>query len=133
MNDPSAAAAPAATDLPFRPIADLIREHAQAAPRHPALVDSTSALDYGALDASMDRVAASLQRDGVAAGDSIAICASNSTRYAAIFLGALRAGVVVAPLAASVTRASFRSMLADALDHLLETMVRPPTISGPSP
>ena len=67
----------------------------------------------------MDRVAASLQRDGVAAGDSIAICAVNSTRYAAIFLGALRAGVVVAPLAASVTPASFRSMLADAGARLL--------------
>jgi len=114
MNDPSPALPAVGADLPFRPITDLIRGHAKAAPRHPALVDSTDALDYGTLDALMDRVAASLQRDGVAAGDSIAICATNSTRYAAIFLGALRAGVVVAPLAASVTPASFRSMLADA-------------------
>jgi len=133
MNDPSAAAAPAATDLPFRPIADLIREHAQAAPRHPALVDSTSALDYGALDASMDRVAASLQRDGVMPGESIAICATNSTRYAAIFLGALRAGVVVAPLAASVTRASFRSMLADAGARLLFVDASADNVLGDDP
>ena len=119
MNDPSAASGAAGADLPFRSIAELIREHARAAPRHPALVDSSSTLDYGSLDALMDRVAASLQRDGVAAGDSIAICAVNSTRYAAIFLGALRAGVVVAPLAASVTPASFRSMLADAGARLL--------------
>jgi len=119
MNDPFAAGAAVAADLPFRAIVELIREHAQAAPRHPALVDSTSTLDYGSLDAVMDRVAASLQRDGVAVGDSIAICAVNSTRYAAIFLSALRAGAVVAPLAASVTPASFRSMLADAGARLL--------------
>jgi acyl-CoA synthetase (AMP-forming)/AMP-acid ligase II len=117
MSDSSAAAAGA--DLPFRPIDELIRAHAQAAPRHQALVDSSSALDYGSLDALMDRVAASLQRDDVKAADSIAICALNSTRYAAIFLGALRAGIVVAPLAASVTAMSFRSMLADASARLL--------------
>ncbi|HSC65157.1 MAG TPA: class I adenylate-forming enzyme family protein, partial [Caldimonas sp.] len=119
MSDPSAAGGLVPVDLPFRPIAELLREHAQAAPHQSALVDSSSTLDYGALDALMDRVAASLQRDGVGAGDSIAICAINSTRYAAIFLGALRAGVVVAPLAASVTPASFRSMLADAGARLL--------------
>ena len=119
MNDPSAAASAAAGDLPFRSIAELIHEHARAAPHQPALVDATSTLDYGALDTLMDRVAASLQRDGVAPGDSLAICALNSTRYAAIFLGALRAGVVVAPLAASVTPASFRSRLADAGARLL--------------
>jgi acyl-CoA synthetase (AMP-forming)/AMP-acid ligase II len=67
----------------------------------------------------MDRVAASLQRDGVGEGEAIAICAGSSARYAAIFLGALRAGVVVAPLAPSSTSASFASMLADAKARLL--------------
>jgi acyl-CoA synthetase (AMP-forming)/AMP-acid ligase II len=47
----------------------------------------------------MDRIAAALQRDGVAPQQRIAICASASVEYAAVFLGALRAGVVVAPLA----------------------------------
>ena len=40
-----------------------------------ALRDDASALTYGALDALMDRVGAALQRDGLAAGDTIAICA----------------------------------------------------------
>ena len=119
MNDPIAPDGVAAADLPFRPLTELIREHARAAPRQPALIDETGTLDHGALDALMDRVAASLQRDGVAPGEAIAICALDSTRYAAIFLGALRAGVVVAPLAASVTPASFRSMVADADARLL--------------
>jgi long-chain acyl-CoA synthetase len=109
----------AAADLPFRPIAELVREHARSAPGRPAIVDEAGALDYAELDRTMDRVAAALQRDGIAPGEAIAICALNSTRYAAIFLGALRAGVVVAPLAASVTAASFRSMLSDAGARLL--------------
>ena len=119
MNPPDSASGSPAGDLPFRPIAELVREHARAAPRQPALIDSTRTLDYGTLDALMDRIAAALQRDGVAPGDAIAICAVNSARYAAVFLGALRAGVVVAPLAASVTAASFRSMAADAGARLL--------------
>ncbi len=114
MNAPAPASAMPAGDLPFRPIAELVREHARIAPRQPALVDAAITLDYGALDALMDRVAAALQRSGVGAGDAIAICALNSARYAAVFLGALRTAVVVAPLAPSVTPASFRSMLADA-------------------
>ena len=52
-------------------------------------------------------------------GDAIALCAAPSTRYATLFLGALRAGVVVAPLAPSVTPASFASMLDDAEAQLL--------------
>jgi long-chain acyl-CoA synthetase len=67
----------------------------------------------------MDRVAASLQRDGLQPGDTIAICAHSAPRYAAVFLGALRAGVAVAPLAPSVTAEQFASMLRDAQAKLL--------------
>ena len=107
-------------DPPFRPIADLVREHAGAAPQQPAIVGAGGdAIDYAALDQAMDRIAASLQRDGVAPGQAIAICGRSSVRYAALFLGALRAGVVVAPLAASVTPASFASMIGDAEARLV--------------
>ncbi len=116
---PAPSAAPN-TDPPFRAIAELVREHAAAVPRQEAIVDTGGAsLAYGALDALMDRVVASLQRDGVAPGQAIAISGRNSVRCAALFLGALRAGVVVAPLAASVTPASFRSMVGDAQARLL--------------
>ena len=86
-------------DEEFGLVADLIRKHAQRDPAHVALVDAQETLSYGELDVLMDRVAASLQRDGVAPRDAIAICAGASARYAAVFLGALRAGVAVAPLA----------------------------------
>jgi acyl-CoA synthetase (AMP-forming)/AMP-acid ligase II len=104
---------------PFRTISELIREHARARPQHAALVLGDERLGYGELDALMDRVAAALQRDGIAPGEAIAICADSSPRYAAVFLGALRAGVAVAPLAPSVTPQSFASMLADAQPRLL--------------
>jgi long-chain acyl-CoA synthetase len=104
---------------PFRAVPDLIREHAAAQPRQAALVQGDEVIRYGELDALMDHVAASLQRDGIKPGDSIAICAHSSPRYAAVFLGALRAGVAVAPLAPSVTAEQFASMLHDAQAKLL--------------
>ncbi len=104
---------------PFQTISDLVREHARALPAHAALAQGDDVLSYAALDALMDRIAATLQRDGIGPGDAIAICANSSPRYAAVFLGALRAGAAVAPLAPSVTPESFASMLADAQAQLL--------------
>jgi long-chain acyl-CoA synthetase len=98
----------------FQTIPELVRGHARARPQSLALVQGDDTLTYGQLDALMDRVAASLQRDGLARGDAIAICANSSPRYAAVFLGALRAGVAVAPLAPSVTPEAFASMRKDA-------------------
>ena len=101
-------------DPAYQTIPDLVRQHARARPERLAVVQGDTTLNYGAFDALMDRVAASLQRDGLRAGDVIAICAHTSPLYAAVFLGALRAGVTVAPLAPSVTAESFAGMLRDA-------------------
>ena len=118
----------------FRTIAALIGEHARACPQQAALVLGDERLGYGELDALMDRVAASLQRDGVAPGEAIAICAESSPRYAAVFLGALRAGVAVAPLAPSVTPQSFASMLADAQPRtLFADAAALPALGGAAP
>jgi acyl-CoA synthetase (AMP-forming)/AMP-acid ligase II len=105
---------PPTTDPAYRTVTDLIREHARARPAQAALVQGDARLSYLALDRLMDRVAASLQRDGLRAGDVIAICAHASPWYGAVFLGAMRAGVAVAPLAPSVTPESFAGMLGDA-------------------
>jgi long-chain acyl-CoA synthetase len=100
-------------------IADVIREHARERPQQTALIDEARVLDYGALDRLVDRVAASLQRAGLRAGDVIAICATARVEYGAIFLGALRAGVAVAPLAPSSTSDALRAMLADSGAQIL--------------
>jgi len=117
----------------FEAIADRIRAHAQARPTQPAVVQGDESLDYAGLDALMDRVAATLQRDGLQPGDAIAICAQTSPCYAAIFLGALRAGVAVAPLAASVTPQSFASMLADARPRWLFVDASADAVLGEAP
>jgi long-chain acyl-CoA synthetase len=105
----------------FGAIADLVRLHAQHTPDHAALADAHHTLTYGALDALMDRIAASLQRGGLKPGDAIAVCASSSVNYAAVFLGALRAGVAVAPLAPGSTPASLARMIEDADARILFT------------
>ncbi len=102
-----------AAALPFRAIADLCREHAAARPNTPALVQGERRVSWGQLDAMMDRVAATLQKGGVKPRDAVAICGANSLEYAAIFLGALRAGAAVAPLPSGATPEQLAGMLAD--------------------
>ena len=114
MNHPAPAALASLAEQPFVLISDLIRSHAQAAPERLALIEGPSRMSFGELDRSMDRIAARLQSQGLGLGDAIAICAQSSIDYARLFLGALRAGVVVAPLAPSSTPQSLDKMLADA-------------------
>jgi len=98
----------------FGTLADLIAAHARRQPGHRAIVQEDRALDYAALDAEMDRVAASLQRDGLRPGATIAICARSSLEYAAVFLGATRAGITAAPLAPDTRPQGLAAMVADA-------------------
>ncbi|MEL3888994.1 class I adenylate-forming enzyme family protein [Ferrovibrio sp. MS7] len=95
-------------------VTDLIRAHATERPQRIALIEGERQLDFAALDALMDRIAAALQRDGIGPGGAIAIAAGTSIEYAAVFLGALRAGAAVAPLAPSSTPESLAAMTADA-------------------
>ncbi|WP_395694169.1 class I adenylate-forming enzyme family protein [Piscinibacter sp.] len=101
-------------ETPFDTVAACIRRHAQQRPEALALADDERALNYAELDALMDRIAAALQRDGIAPGECIATCATPSVMQAALFLGALRAGVVVAPLAPGSTPAALARMREDA-------------------
>ncbi|MES2102743.1 MAG: class I adenylate-forming enzyme family protein [Pseudomonadota bacterium] len=98
----------------FGTIPDLIRTHARFRPHHPAFIQDGATLNYQALDRRMDRVAAALQRDGIQATETIAICAYTAIDYAVVFLGSLRAGVTVAPLAPSSSAESLVAMMADA-------------------
>ena len=98
----------------FRTLSDLVRDHAQRAGDAAALLQDDATWSYTQLDTMMDRVAASLQRDGLGRGDVIAVCSHPSPIFMAVFLGALRAGIAVAPLSLSVTPEIFGAMLTDA-------------------
>ena len=90
---------PVSLDVDFALITDLVRAHARDDPQRRALVLGECSLSYADLDRAMDRVAGALQREGLRPGDAIAVCGGMSIDFAVVFLGALRAGVVVAPLA----------------------------------
>ncbi|MDO8299722.1 class I adenylate-forming enzyme family protein [Lacisediminimonas sp.] len=110
----------ASPDPAFISISDLLAQHAAANPRHMALIEAARSIDYGELDHLANRVAASLQRDGLEPQQCVAICAAGSIDYAVAFLGALRAGAVVAPLAPSSTPDALAAMLRDCeATHLL--------------
>ncbi|MBC7983148.1 MAG: acyl--CoA ligase [Candidatus Obscuribacterales bacterium] len=111
--------ASALLDQPFGIIPHLIHAHASERPQHLALIQDERRYTYAELDAQMDRTAAALQRDGLKRGDVIAICANTSVEYAITYVGALRAGVTVAPLAPSSTPESLATMIADADATLL--------------
>ncbi len=106
-------------EQPFGTYAELIRAHALERPDHPALIQDERQVSFATLDAMMDRVAATLQRDGIRPTAAVAICAGSSLEYAAVFLGALRAGVAVAPLAPSSTAQSLADMAANAEARLI--------------
>ncbi len=97
----------------FGSIPDLIRAHAAEQPDKLALADDEATLTYAALDRMMDRIAAALQRDGVARGQAVAIVAHPSIAYACLFLGIIRAGAITTPIAPSATPASIVAMVAD--------------------
>jgi long-chain acyl-CoA synthetase len=97
----------------FASLPDLIRAHAAERPDHPALIEGDATLSCAGLAALMERICAALQRDGIASGDTVAICARTSINYGAAICGILAAGAAVAPLAPSLTPESLLMMLGD--------------------
>ncbi|MDR3509487.1 MAG: class I adenylate-forming enzyme family protein [Caulobacteraceae bacterium] len=97
----------------FGTLPALIAAQAAERPDATALIQGERRLTYAELDQLMDRVVASLRRDGIAPQTAIAVCALSSIEYVALFMGALRAGVAVAPLAPSSTPESLATMIAD--------------------
>lgn len=106
-------------DEPFVCITDMLRRFARERAEHAALICDGKIVTYVALDAQVDRFAAALQRDGIQPCDAIALCAAASVEYAVAFLGGLRAGAAVAPLAPSSSAASLVSMIGNSGARLL--------------
>lgn len=97
----------------FTPFPDLIRAGARQGAK-PAILCGNTVLSWAALDARIDRVAAALAREGLGKGDCIAISATMQPDYLVLWLGALRAGLAVAPLPQSATADTIATMVVDA-------------------
>ena len=100
-----------ATD--FRTLPELVAGHAALHPCAPALHMGDQQLNYAQLDAGADRHALALQQAGLGPGDCVALCAQTQIDAVLLFLGALRAGLVVAPLAPGCTPAQLSAMAGD--------------------
>jgi len=98
---------------PFGTLSDLIAAHALERGDKSAIIQGAASLTYAQLDARMNAIAAALQRDGLQRGQAVAIAGAVSLDYAAIFLGAIRAGGAPAPIAPSSTGDQMAAMIAD--------------------
>ncbi|MBX9883467.1 MAG: AMP-binding protein, partial [Novosphingobium sp.] len=106
-------------ESPFIPLSVILRAHAARRGAAIAIADETTRLAWADLDSMLDRVAAALQREGVAANEPVAIAASNAVNTALAFLGALRAGAVAAPLTSTAAPPTVLAMLADSTSRVL--------------
>lgn len=71
---------------------------ARMRPDQPAVVLGDDALTYREYRQWSDRVAAMLIADGLAPGERVGICATNSLAYVALIMGIIRAGGIVTPI-----------------------------------
>jgi acyl-CoA synthetase (AMP-forming)/AMP-acid ligase II len=104
---------------PFGTLPDLIRHHAAAQPGKLAIADGDAQVTFAELDAAMDRAAAALKRDGTVLGQAVAMVSYPSVAQAIVFLSALRAGAVAAPIQPSATPEQIAGMIADSGANLV--------------
>lgn len=97
----------------FGTLPDLIRANARTRPDRTAIADGDTQVSYAELDRLMDRVAAALQRDGTRPHQAVAMVSYPSVAQALVFLGALRAGSVAAPIQPSATPEQIAGMIGD--------------------
>lgn len=87
-----------ASDLSGKPIIELLRELAAAAPYRIAVTAEEGSLTRGELDAESDLWAGELVQLGVHAGDYVCIVLPNGLEFVTILLGVWKAGAVPVPL-----------------------------------
>ena len=79
-------------------LADIVRDHARARPRAPALAMDEAILTYEDLDRRANRVANGLVAAGVQPGARIALLAKNGLEFFELLFGAIKAGAVLVPV-----------------------------------
>ena len=90
-----------------------LKIHVAEKPDQLAVVHNDRTVTYRELDDLINRFAVALQRGGYKHGETVAICGLSSIAYVVGFLGTLRAGLTVVPLAPSSTPESLMGMIRD--------------------
>jgi acyl-CoA synthetase (AMP-forming)/AMP-acid ligase II len=97
----------------FGNFSQILREWARRKPQEIALRDDTRELTWAQLDDRVERLAARLIETGLARGQSVAILGTSCINYALVFLAAVRAGGVAAPLTTSASKDQLIGMARD--------------------
>ncbi|HET8772581.1 MAG TPA: long-chain fatty acid--CoA ligase [Thermoanaerobaculia bacterium] len=82
---------------PDKTLVDFVREHAEAKPDAPALIFKGRPLSWRKLDRQSDALAGALRRDGVKAGDRVALLLPNCPQFVISELAIWKLGAIVAP------------------------------------
>ena len=98
---------------PFGSFADILARHAEAQPDKPALRDDSGELSWADLGDRVERIAARLLDEGLQRGQAVAILGTSGIQYALVFLAAIRAGGVAAPLTTSASAEQLDAMARD--------------------
>ncbi|WP_284124166.1 class I adenylate-forming enzyme family protein [Parerythrobacter aestuarii] len=98
---------------PFGSFPAILAEWARVQPDKPALRDDVGEISWAELDDRIERLAARLVETGLKRGQSVAILGTSSINYALVFLAAVRAGGVAAPLTTSASREQLEGMAKD--------------------
>ncbi|KWV91597.1 class I adenylate-forming enzyme family protein [Erythrobacter sp. YT30] len=98
---------------PFGSFPEILLAWARAQPDSIALIDDTRDCAWAELIGEVERIAARLIETGLERGQSVAILGTSTVNYALVFLAAVRAGGVAAPLTTSASPDQLAGMLAD--------------------
>ncbi len=98
---------------PFGSYSAILRDWVLAQPDKIALLDDDGNCTWGQMIDRIDRLAARLLETGLECGQSVAILGNSSIPYALVFLAAMRAGGVAAPLTTSASPEQLAGMTKD--------------------
>jgi long-chain acyl-CoA synthetase len=79
-------------------LASFLAAQARAFPDKPALVCGEKAVTFRQLNDDSDRIAASLQREGVMIGDRVAMCLPSCCEFVTIFFAIIKSGAIAMPI-----------------------------------
>ncbi|MEP5937894.1 MAG: class I adenylate-forming enzyme family protein [Erythrobacter sp.] len=97
----------------FGSFSQVLSHWAALQPNKLALRDDASEITWAQMDDRINRLAAKLTETGLERGQSVAILGKSGIEYALVFLAAVRAGGVAAPLTTSASAMQLDGMVAD--------------------
>lgn len=111
--------------VPFGNFSQVLADWAERQPDAIALRDEQSSFSWSALHDRVERTAARLVGTGLERGQAVAILGVSSIPYAIVFLAAVRAGGVAAPLTTSASADQLEAMARDSgAQHIFVTRAK---------